>query len=148
VALIVAVNPHADGQGFVFKPYSLALVAKFHKGKYDHEGADDIIYCEGIISNGTMSGADIAMWNKIKSLMDYEDKVLVLSMNGDIDNINDKREIRVLKEILEKASQNNDVFVVIKGEGENTVIENKVRYVSYDDSFEIGISGGKISYKN
>lgn len=118
------------------------------QGKYDHEGADDIIYCEGIISNGTMSGADIAMWNKIKSLMDYEDKVLVLSMNGDIDNINDKREIRVLKEILEKASQNNDVFVVFKGEGENTVIENKVRYVSYDDSFEIGISGGKISYKN
>ena len=58
------------------------------------------------------------------------------------------REIRVLKEILEKASQNNDVFVVFKGEGENTVIENKVRYVSYDDSFEIGISGGKISYKN
>jgi hypothetical protein len=118
------------------------------QGKYDHEGADDIIYCEGIISNGTMSGADIAMWNKIKSLMDYEDKVLVLSMNGDIDNINDKREIRVLKEILEKASQNNDVFVVFKGEGENTVIEDKVRYVSYDDSFEIGISGGKISYKN
>jgi hypothetical protein len=69
-------------------------------------------------------------------------------MNGDIDNINDKREIRILNEILEKASQNNDVFVVFKGENESTVIENKVRYITYDDSFEIGISEGKVSYKN
>ncbi|HOK49155.1 MAG TPA: hypothetical protein PLM18_03175, partial [Sedimentibacter sp.] len=118
------------------------------QGKYDHEGGSDIIYCQGIISNGTMSGADTAMWTNIKSFMDYEDKVLVLSMNVDIDKINDQREIRVLKEILEKASQNNDVFVVFKGERENTVIENKVRYITYDDSFEIGISEGKVSYKN
>jgi hypothetical protein len=69
-------------------------------------------------------------------------------MNGDIDNINDKREIKILNEILEKASQNNDVFVVFKGENESTVIENKVRYITYDDSFEIGISEGKVSYKN
>lgn len=118
------------------------------QGKYDHEGGSDIIYCQGIISNGTMSGADTAMWTNIKSFMDYEDKVLVLSMNVDIDKINDQREIRVLKEILEKASQNNDVFMVFKGERENTVIENKVRYITYDDSFEIGISEGKVSYKN
>ena len=118
------------------------------QGNYNYEGSGDIVYFEGIISNGTMSSADTTMWNNIKSFMDFEDKVLVLSMNGDTDNINDKREIRILNEILEKASQNNDVFVVFKGENESTVIENKVRYITYDDSFEIGISEGKVSYKN
>jgi hypothetical protein len=118
------------------------------QGKYDHEGADDIIYFEGIISNGTMSATNTTMWNNIKSFVDYEDKVLVLSMNGHIHNIHDEREVRILKEILEKASQKNDVFVVFNGEIENTVIENKVRYIAYDDNFEIGISEGKVSYKN
>ncbi len=118
------------------------------QGQYNYEGNDDIIYFEGIISSGTMSAANTTMWNNIKSFMNYENKVLVLSMNGDIDNINDEREIRVLKEILEKASQNNNVFVVFNGDNENTVIENQVRYITYDDSFEIGITSGKISYKN
>ncbi|NLB33290.1 MAG: hypothetical protein GX818_05970, partial [Tissierellia bacterium] len=72
----------------------------------------------------------------------------ILAMNGDIDNINDEREIRVLKDILEKASQNNNVFVVYKGEEESTVVENNVRYITYDDNFEIGISQNKVSYKN
>ncbi len=31
---------------------------------------------------------------------------------------------------------------------QRVVIENKVRYITYDDSFEIGISEGKVSYKN
>lgn len=118
------------------------------QGVYNYEGSGDIIYFEGIISNGTMSAANATMWNNIKSFMNYENKVLVLSMNGDIHNINDEREIRILKEILEKASQSNNVFVVFNGKTENTAIENKVRYITYDDSFEIGISSGKISYKN
>ena len=118
------------------------------QGNYNHEGNGDIICFEGIISNGTMSSANVTMWNNIKSFMSYEDKVLVLSMNGDINNINDEREIRILKEILEKASQKNTVFVVFNGGKENTVIENKVRYITYDDSFEIGIIDRKISYKN
>lgn len=118
------------------------------QGKYSYEGNGDIIYFEGIISNGTMSAANTTMWNNIKSFADYEDKVLVLTMNSEIDNINDEREIKILKEILEKASQNNDVFVVFNGEKENTVIENKVRYITYDESFEIGIVAGKILYKN
>lgn len=118
------------------------------QGKYNYEGNGDIVYFEGLISNGTMSSSNTTMWNNIKSFMDYEDKVLVLSMNGHIHNINDEREVRVLKEILEKASQKNNVFVVFNGEKENTVIENRVRYITYDDSFEIGISEGKISYKN
>ncbi len=117
-------------------------------GKYNYEGTGDIIYCEGIISTGTMSADNTTMWNNIKSFMDHEDKVLVLSLNSDIDNINDEREVRVLKEILERASLNNDVFVVFTGGNENTVIENNIRYITYDDSFEIGISEGKISYKN
>ena len=118
------------------------------QGEYNYEGNGDIIYFEGIISNGTMSASNVTMWNNIKSFMDYEDKVLVLSMNGDINNINDEREIKILKEILEKASQKNNVFVVFNGEKENTVIENKVRYITYDDSFEIGITSGRPSYKN
>ena len=118
------------------------------QGQYDYEGSGDIIYFEGIISNGTMSGANVTMWNNIKSFMDYRDKVLVLSMNGDIDNIKDEREVRVLKEILEKAAQNNHVFLVFKGEKEDTFIENGVRYITYDDSFEIGLSSNSISYKN
>lgn len=118
------------------------------KGKYNYEDTNDIIHCEGKITNGTMSAADTTMWNNIKSFMELEDKVLVLSLNGHIDNIHDEREVRILKEILENASQSNDVFIVFAGESENTVIENNVRYISYDDSFEIGISEGKISYKN
>lgn len=118
------------------------------QGKYNYEGNGDIIYFEGIISNGTMSAANTTMWNNIKSFMDYEDKVLVLSMNGDIDNIDDEREIKILKEIFDKAAQKNNVFVVFSGEKENTVIENKIRYITYDDSFEISVTDRKISYKN
>jgi exopolysaccharide biosynthesis protein len=118
------------------------------QGKYNYEDTNDIIHCEGVISNGTMNAADVTMWKNIKSFMKLENKVLVLSMNGDIHNIHDEREVIILKEILEKASQNNDVFVVFAGESEDTVIENNVRYVTYDDSFEIGISEGRISYKN
>lgn len=108
----------------------------------------DIIYFDGIISNGTMNASNVTMWNNIKSFAGYKDKVLVLTMNGDLDNINDEREVRVLKEILEKASENNQVFVVYKAEKENTVIENSVRYISYDDSFEIGITNNGVKYKN
>ena len=49
---------------------------------------------------------------------------------------------------LEKASENNHVFVVYKGTEENTVIEHNVRYISYDDSFELGITGNGVKYKN
>lgn len=107
-----------------------------------------IIYCDGIISNGTMSAGNATMWNNIKSLVNYEDKVLVLTMNADLDHINDDREIKVLKEILEKASEKNQVFVVYKADKENTVIENGIRYISYDDSFELGITSGGLKYKN
>lgn len=107
-----------------------------------------IIYLDGIISNGTMSASNTTMWNNIKSMPSFEDKVLVLTMNADLDNINDSREVRVLKEILEKASENNQVFVVYKGDSENTHIEKGVRYITYDDSFELGITGSGVKYKN
>lgn len=108
----------------------------------------EIIYFDGIISNGTMSGSNTTMWNNIKSFTNYKNKVLVLTMNADLDNINDQREVKVLKDILEKASENNQVFVVYKGLDENAVIENNVRYITYDDSFELGITGGGVKYKN
>ncbi|NLJ58536.1 MAG: phosphodiester glycosidase family protein, partial [Tissierellia bacterium] len=105
------------------------------QGEYDYEGSGEIVYCEGIISNGSMSASNTTMWNNIKSLSSYQDKVLVLSMNASIDNIKDEREVRILKEILENASVNNDVFLVFEGESENTIIENRVRYISYTENF-------------
>jgi exopolysaccharide biosynthesis protein len=108
----------------------------------------NIVYFDGIISNGTMSSTNITMWNNIKSFLNYSDKVLVLTMNADLDKINDERELKVLKDILEKASAKNQVFVVYKGSEENTVIENSVRYISYDDSFELGITNNGVKYKN
>jgi exopolysaccharide biosynthesis protein len=108
----------------------------------------EIIYFDGMISNGTMSAANTTMWNNIKSFTDHKDKVLVLTMNADLDSINDEREVKVLKEILEKASENNQVFVVYKGDKENTVIENNVRYITYDDNLEIGTTSNGIKYKN
>lgn len=107
-----------------------------------------IINFDGIITNGTMSASDKTMWNNIKSLADYKDKVLVLSMNTNLNNIIDKREVQVLKKILEEASINNEVYIVYKGDEENTFIENKMRYISYDDSFELGITSNGVKYKN
>lgn len=111
-------------------------------------GSSQLIYFDGIITNGTMSASNTTMWNNIKSMTNFKDKVLVLTMNADLDHINDKREVKILKEILEKASENNHVFVVYKGDTENTVIENGVRYITYDDSFELGITGSDVKYKN
>jgi hypothetical protein len=39
------------------------------------------------------------------------------------------------------------VFVVWKGKAESTFMEDGIRYVTYDDSFEIG-TDGTVSYKN
>ncbi len=127
--------------------YSEKLVVTADK-KEILSGKGEIIYFDGIISNGTMSASNTTMWNNIKSLVNYKDKVLVLTMNADLDNINDEREIRVLKEILEKASENNNVFVVYKSDKENTIVENGIRYIAYDDSFELGITPGGLKYKN
>lgn len=127
--------------------YSEKLVVNGDK-KEILSGNGEIIYFDGIISNGTMSASNITMWNNIKSFENKKNKVLVLTMNSDLDNINDQREVKLLKAILEKASENNQVFVVYKGEKENTVIENGVRYITYDDSFELGITSDGTKYKN
>jgi len=111
-------------------------------------GNGNIVYFDGIITNGTMSADNTTMWNNIKSMADLEGKVLVLSMNSDFDHINDKREVKILKEILEKSSENNQVFVVYKGDEENTFIENGIRYITYDDIFELGVTSDKTAYKN
>lgn len=108
----------------------------------------EIIYFDGIITNATMSAGNTTMWNNIKSLVNYENKVLVLTMNTSIDSISDEREIKVLKEILEKASEKNQVFVVYKADKENTIIENGIRYIAYDDTLELGITPEGLKYKN
>ena len=127
--------------------YSEKLVVSPEK-KELNSGSGQLIYFDGVITNGTMSASNTTMWNNIKSMANFKDKVLVLTMNADLDHINDKREVKVLKEILEKASENNSVFVVYKGDAENTVIENGVRYITYDDTFELGINGSDVKYKN
>lgn len=108
----------------------------------------EIIYFDGIVYDGTMSAANTTMWNNIKSMSNFKDKVLVLSMNISFDNIKDQREVEILKDILTKASVNNDVYVVWKGVEEQNQIENGIRYITYDDSFEIGVTNSGNSYKN
>ena len=107
-----------------------------------------IVAIDGIITNGTMSASNTTMWNNIKNLANYKDKILVLSLNNSTDSINDEREIKILKEILEKASADNQVFVVYKDSQENTFIEKGIRYISYDDTMEIADTDSGIKYKN
>lgn len=130
--------------------YAQRLVISDNKGEIKTSGGKEssIVYFDGVISNGTMSAANTTMWNNIKSFLNYEDKVLVLSLNNSLSSINDQREVTLLKEILEKAAENNQVFVVYKGDSESTAIENNIRYIEYDDSFELGTDGVSSSYKN
>ena len=111
-------------------------------------GNGQIIYFDGIVSNGTMSATNTTMWNNIKSMANFKDKVLVLSMNTSFDQIKDHREVEILKDILTKASVNNDVYVVWKGTEEQTHIDNEIRYITYDDIFELGVTNNGVSYKN
>lgn len=108
----------------------------------------NIISIDGIISNGTMSASNTTMWNNIKNLVNYKDKILVLSLNNSLDSIIDEREIKILKDILEKASVDNQVFVAFKGQEESTFIEKGIRYISYDDSIEIAKTDSGVKYKN
>lgn len=130
------------------KNFTEKLLITPEKTELSGSKSGSIIYFDGIVSNGTMSANNTTMWNNIKSFENYKDKVLVLSLNSSLDKINDQREVEVLKAILEKSSKNNQVFVVFKGAEENTVIENNVRYITYDDTFELGITDGGTSYKN
>jgi len=107
-----------------------------------------IVYLDGVITNGTMSASNTTMWNNIKSLINFKDKVLVLSMNLSLDTITDKREVDVINDILTKASVNNKIYVIWKGDKPQTRLENGIRYITYDDSFELGVSGDTSSYKN
>jgi len=112
------------------------------------KGNGNIVYFDGVVTNGTMSAANTTMWNNIKSLANFKDKVLVLSMNANFDQIKDQREVKILKDILNKAAENNEVFVVWKGTEETTHIDNGIRYITYDDNFELGVKNAGISYKN
>ncbi|MDF2677770.1 MAG: hypothetical protein K0Q97_2097 [Bacillota bacterium] len=118
------------------------------KGNVLQNGNSNIIYFDGIISNGTMSASNSMMWNNIKSMINYDDKVLVLNMNASLESIYDEREIKILDEILKQASVSNDVYVIWQGSEEGIYIKDKVRYISYDDSLQIGIKDNQVTYKN
>lgn len=107
-----------------------------------------LMYLDVIINNGTIDPANKTMWSNIKNIMNLKDKVIVLSMNAGLDNISDQREIKVIKDIINKASVNNTVYVICNGSEEQTHIEDGVRYITYDDSFELGIINNKEAYKN
>lgn len=110
--------------------------------------SDKIIYLDGIITNGTLSPTNKIMWNNIKSIPNFKDKIIVLSMNANLNTISDHREIEIIEDIVTKASLNNNVFIIWKGKEENEHIENNIRYIEYDDIFELGVTNQSISYKN
>lgn len=122
------------------------VIDQNNKDKFNDNGS--IVCFDGIISSGTMSANNTTMWNNIKSMMNYKDKILVLSLSNSIESINDNREVKILKDILEKASVNNHVFVVYRDNQENTFIEKGIRYISYDDNFEIAKTEDGVKYKN
>ena len=107
-----------------------------------------IIYLNAIITNGTLDPANKTMWNTIKSMANMKDKVIVLSMNDSFDAINDQREVKIIKDIIAKASSNNKIYVIHKGNTEYNHIEDGIRYISYDDSFELGVGKDSPSFKN
>lgn len=101
------------------------------------------------IKNGTINYENIKLWEKIISLNTYENKEIVISLNQDINNIVDEREKEVIKIILEQTAEKNRVYVINKDSEELTAIKNGVRYIQYDDSFELYIvDKDKVSYKN
>lgn len=100
------------------------------------------------IRNGSINYENILLWEKIKALKTYENKNIVVSLNRDINNIADNREMEVIKTILEQAALKNKVFVVNKDLEEQTVVINGVRYIQYDDSFELYVNKDGALYKN
>lgn len=110
--------------------------------------SDNILYFDAIVTSGTLNASNTVMWNNIKSMPNYEDKVIILTMNNSLQQISDEREIKILKNILEQTSINNDVFVVWQGENESTYLENNIRYIKYDSNFEIGLTKNGVAYTN
>ncbi len=100
------------------------------------------------IKNGSINYQNTVLWDKIKGLVNYENKNIVLSLNRDLNNIVDDREMEVLKTILEQVALKNKVFVVNKDEEEQTVIINGIRYIHFDDTFELYVNKNGASYKN
>lgn len=108
----------------------------------------EIIYIDAIVTGGSLSAQNQTMWNNIKSLANKQGKALVLSMSESPDSISDPRELRILDEILTRASENNQVFVVWKGDEPLNTIQDGIRYITYKDSFQLGVFDGSVQYKN
>lgn len=100
------------------------------------------------IKNGSINYEDTKLWNNIKALTSYSDKNILISLNYDLNKITDEREKEVINNILEKAAVNNNIFVVNKDKEESTTIKNGIRYIQYDDSFELFVNKDGVFYKN
>lgn len=100
------------------------------------------------IRNESINYENIKLWERIKALNTYENKNIVIFSNRDINSIADEREKEVIKIILEQTALKNKVFVVNKDSEERTVVINGVRYIQYDDSFELYVNKDGVLYKN
>lgn len=132
---------------------SYAFKLSIVNGEINVETKDKIKVDEPIalkidIKNGSIGYENVALWEKIKALTTYENKNIVISLNRDINSIVDERESEVIKTILEQTALKNRVFVVNKDVEEETIIINSVRYIQYDDTFNLYINIDGAFYKN
>lgn len=110
------------------------------------DSLENIVLINVPIENKAISS--FSTWDIIKKTENISGKNIVLSLSENIQNISDEREIMVLKKLLETTSQNNNVFVIYKGTQKSNTFENKVRYITYEEIFELGIVNNSPKYKN
>ena len=100
------------------------------------------------IKNGAINYEDTKLWDSIKALTSYNGKNILISLNYDLSKITDARDREVIDTILEEAAKSNNIFVVNKDNEEETTIINGIRYIQYDDSFELYVNKDGVFYKN
>lgn len=121
---------------------------KITKDKKNEDTESNIIYLSANIKYGKIDYHNTELWNEIINLQQYKDKTIVLVLNKQLNNIVDKRERNVIQEILDKTALNNKVFVICQENSENTKIIDNIRYIQYDDKFELYKTSDSIHYNN
>lgn len=114
----------------------------------DDKNFEDTVVIFTDISKGGINKSNIQQWETIKGLKSLKDKKIVITLNGSLNMFNDKRELNVFKGFLEEASTENNIFVVWEGEEEDVSVKNNVRYIQYDDLFELYFTDDEVFYKN
>ncbi|QSX05385.1 phosphodiester glycosidase family protein [Sedimentibacter sp. zth1] len=133
------------------KSYEQKLTIK--NGAITLENVDNLtienpIYLNVDITNGTIGYKNVSLWDSLKSLSNYNGKNIVLSLNKNINSIVDIRERTAINNIIEETSINNKVFIVWKDSNEHSIINSGIRYIQYDDTFELYLTSDETYYKN